>query len=220
MAGDRSVFDWQKAMTRDRALDAATKHVGLQISLYMDAADGGGAYPEIRRLAKETSRKPHTVIAAIEKLAAAGWLHKRRGLYAGDNAGRAEPNRYAARWPKGQQSTDAPRDNSHTNGAVAPTGLEQMSQGATEVLKTSTATSTPAALIAAALNPNITERISRGYHTRCSSGDEFDAWCWAQASLYEAVADHLDLDLHGAGGDDPRITPAVDVLLADLEATA
>ena len=87
---------WQRFILNSSDLEAATRHVLLTLSIYLDA-DGTGAFPSMRTLAKNMKRSKNTVNQHILLAESKGYLkiHKDMGHAKG-----WKKNNYSVRFPK------------------------------------------------------------------------------------------------------------------------
>jgi len=86
---------WQRCILNSDDLQATTRHVLLTLSIYMDA-DGTGAFPSMRTLAKSMMRSKNTVNYHIRLAESKGYLkiHKDMGHAKG-----WKKNNYSVRFP-------------------------------------------------------------------------------------------------------------------------
>ncbi len=99
------LFAWRAAIG-ESSLSPATRHVLLQLSLYMDD-QGAGAFPGAARLARETGLHVSTVREYLGDAVAGCWLElvRRGGTLPG---GRRVANSYRASFPRGWGQAAAP----------------------------------------------------------------------------------------------------------------
>jgi hypothetical protein len=86
------LFAWRKALTQS-GLPAATRHVALALSTYMDS-NGNGARPSIDRIAHDVGRHVDTVRRHLRHLEQTGWL-----AVEATKGGRHHTNRWHAQIP-------------------------------------------------------------------------------------------------------------------------
>jgi hypothetical protein len=116
------LFRWREMLVRDERVTATDRHVALTLAMHMDL-NGGSCRPGIRRLASETARKPHTVIAAIRRLQDLKYLQVSRAPKLNAKGWSLDTNQYQARLPLGAAAP------------VVPSGTRQMPLGATKLFK-------------------------------------------------------------------------------------
>lgn len=88
-------WSWRHAITRSD-LRPTTRHVLLNLSMYMDEA-GGSCFPSIDQQAKATGLTTKAVKKHLDLAGEAGWLSKRPHGFKGQRWRRLE---YEARWPE------------------------------------------------------------------------------------------------------------------------
>lgn len=109
---DKISWTWRHAIAKSD-LPAATKHVLLTISLYMNDM-GKGCYPTQKDLAEDTSLSERAVRKHIDIAVQAGWITRREHGFRGQKWRNHE---YEPRWPERQ---DVDSENQHVEKGAAP----------------------------------------------------------------------------------------------------